>query len=151
MFLLAAAPCFWSWASQVPSFLLFSNIYQSNDLTGFFCFNPKISCWHSENILHLLRNLSYLAVLPKGWNENCCLCSCLLVVCMMGLNVIFLFTGRTKKRDKMETFAFAVNLQGRTHIRLWSGLCCSQKHSSTDGFSVISTVEHRQKGRFGTL
>lgn len=69
---------------------------------------------------------------------------------MMGLNGIFLFTGRTKK-DKMETFAFAVNLQGRTHIRLWSGLCCSQKHSSTDGFSVISTVEHRQKGRFGTL
>lgn len=66
----------------------------------FFCFNPKISCWHSENILHLLRNLSYLAVLPKGWNENCCLCSCLLVVCMMGLNVIFLFTGRTKKETK---------------------------------------------------
>ena len=35
MFLLAAALRFWSRASLVPSFSLFSNIYQSNDLTGF--------------------------------------------------------------------------------------------------------------------
>lgn len=68
-----------------------------------------------------------------------------------GIKFNFLVYWKDKKRDKMETFALAVNLQGRTNIRLWSGLCCSQKHSSTDGFSVISTVEHRQKGRFGQM
>lgn len=71
-------------------------------------FNPKISRWRSENIHLLLRNLSCdLAVLLRGWNENCCLSSCLLVVWMMGLDVIFLFTGSTRKRE-METFALFI-------------------------------------------
>lgn len=71
-----------------------------------FFFNPKISRWRSENIHLVLRNVSCdLAALPKGWNENCCLSSFLLVVWLMGLDVIFLFTGRTRERNReMKTF-----------------------------------------------
>ncbi len=80
-------------------------------------FNPKISRWLSENIHLMMRNLSFnLAALLKGWNENCCLSSCLLVAWMMGLDIIFLFTGGTRRRKKERNGNIhvvpTVNLQG---------------------------------------
>lgn len=59
---------------------------------------------------------------------------------MMGLDVILLFTGRTRKRKRdMETFALFI-------LSICDSLWVSQKCFCTDGFSVISTVVCQQKG-----
>lgn len=89
---------------------------QSNDLTGFAFSVLKLAVGTASRArCFLLRNLSSnLAGLLQGWKENCCLCSCLRGVCVMGLHVVFLLYGgrRAGERHKWNVCVLhTVNLQ----------------------------------------